>query len=256
MAQTPRPDAPRKARTAWLDCLRGFTVLNMIAYHASWDLVYIFGKDWPWYHGTGAYIWQQCICCTFITLSGFCAAFSRHPVKRGLIVSGIGLGVMAVTILFMPEDMVKWGVLTLIGAGMLLIGALRRYLQKLPAWAGLPLCVLLFGMTRHTAAGYWGLWRLPLVSLPGWLYRNDLTALFGFPGPDFYSTDYFALLPWVFLFLSGFYAYHLFGKQVMAVPWKGFAPLNFIGRHALEIYVVHQPVIYGILWLLEMIGRK
>ena len=248
-------EAPARQRTAWLDCLRGITVLNMAAYHAIWDLVFIFGMPWSWYTGTGAYIWQQCICCTFITLSGFCAGFSRHPVRRGLIVSGIGLAVMAVTILLMPEDMVKWGVLTLIGAAMLLTGALRPYLQKLPAAAGLPLCILLFGMTRHTAGGYFGLWRLPLVYLPQRLYRNDLTALLGFPGADFYSTDYFPLLPWLFLFLAGFYAYRLCGERLLAVPWKGIPPLNFIGRHALEIYVVHQPVIYGVLWVVFRLLR-
>ena len=51
----------------------------MIAYHACWDLVYLFHADWDWYRGTGAYIWQQSICWTFILLSGFCFSLGRRP---------------------------------------------------------------------------------------------------------------------------------------------------------------------------------
>ena len=59
---------PRR-RIAALDALRGLTLLSMIAYHTCWDLVYLFRMDWEWYRGTGAYIWQQSICWTFILLS-------------------------------------------------------------------------------------------------------------------------------------------------------------------------------------------
>ena len=67
------------------------------------------------------------------------------------------------------------------------------------------------------------------------------------PPASFWSSDYFSLIPWLFLFLTGFYLHGLCGKQILSVQWKGIAPLNLIGRHALEIYMVHQPVIYGLL---------
>ena len=44
---------PRR-RIAYLDALRGLTLVSMIAYHACWDLVYLFHADWDWYRGTGA----------------------------------------------------------------------------------------------------------------------------------------------------------------------------------------------------------
>ena len=37
-------------RLQLLDVIRGITLLSMIAYHGSWDLVYLAGVDWPWYH--------------------------------------------------------------------------------------------------------------------------------------------------------------------------------------------------------------
>ena len=239
-----------KERCALLDTIRGVTVINMVLFHGIWDLVYIFGVNWDWYYGYGAYIWQQCICCTFITLSGFCAGMGKHTLKRGAIVFLLGLAVTLVTMVFMPEDLILFGVLTLIGSSMLIVGACKPYLKKIPAVAGLLVSYGLFAFTRHADEKYLGIFTKPLFRLPDWLYQNYLTAYLGFPQRGFHSTDYFALIPWVFLFLTGFYLYQLMGEKVLSIRWKGIAPLNWIGRHALEIYVVHQPVIYGVLWVM------
>ena len=94
---------PRR-RIASLDALRGLTLVSMIAYHACWDLVYLFHADWDWYRGTGAYIWQQSICWTFILLSGFCFSLGRRPLRRGLTVFGCGWVVTLVTVLVRRAD--------------------------------------------------------------------------------------------------------------------------------------------------------
>lgn len=70
--------APVKNRYALPDTLRGLTLLSMIAYHGCWDMVYILGADWPWYQSTGAYLWQQSICWTFILLSGYSFSLGRR----------------------------------------------------------------------------------------------------------------------------------------------------------------------------------
>ncbi len=243
----------KRRRCALLDTLRGLTVINMVLYHAAWDLVYIFGVNWDWYRGTGAYIWQQCICCTFILLSGFCSGMSRHPLKRGLIVFGLGAIVTLATVLFMPANRVVFGVLTLIGSCMLLMIPLKHVLKHIPAWLGLGLSLALFLFTRHINRGYLGFGDLEVVALPDWLYSNYLTTYFGFMHDGFYSTDYFSLFPWLFLFLAGFFLHGLLGKYLPKVTWKGIPPLNFIGRHALEIYAVHQPLIYGICWVWSLL---
>lgn len=233
-----------------LDSIRGLTVLNMIAFHAIWDLVYIFGMRWDWYHGQSAYIWQQYICWSFILLSGFCSGLSRHLLKRGVTVFSLGAGITLFTALFMPEDLICFGVLTLIGSCMLFMSASRNLLRKIPAVPGLLGSFLLFAFTKHSDAGFLGFFTYPLIELPDSLYQNHLTAYLGFPQPGFYSTDYFPLLPWLFLFLTGFFLYQAFSRLILPIRWKGFRFLNFIGSHALEIYVLHQPVIYGLLWII------
>ena len=35
-------------RYAVIDAVRGFAIVNMIAFHAVWDLVYLYDVDWQW----------------------------------------------------------------------------------------------------------------------------------------------------------------------------------------------------------------
>jgi len=240
---------PTSDRCHLLDSIRGLTVLNMTAFHAIWDLVYIFGINWNWYHGQGAYIWQQGICWSFILLSGFCSGMSRHLLRRGLTVFGLGAGITLFTALFMPEDLIIFGVLTLIGSCMLIMTLCRKLLQKIPSVIGILISFFLFAFTKHINSGFLGFFRKEFFHLPEILYQNYITAYFGFPQIEFYSTDYFSLIPWLFLFLTGFFIYQQSGEKILNIKWQGIGILNLIGRHALEIYVLHQPVIYGILWL-------
>mgnify|MGYP000616871997 CR=1 FL=1 len=91
-------------RSGTLDSLRGLTLVSMMAYHACWDLVYLYGMPWDWYRSFWAYAWQQSICWVFILLSGFCLPLGHHPFRRGAVVFGAGALVTAVTLLFLPED--------------------------------------------------------------------------------------------------------------------------------------------------------
>lgn len=239
-----------------------------------------------WYEGIGGHLWQQSICRSFILLAGFCVPLSRHVFHRGLLVSACGILVSAVTVFAMYEERVLFGVLTFHGAAMLLAGAgqqIKGSLIKGPlvkgslikgslikgqlsGWrttdepagglikpaAGALVCSLLFHMTRWVNRGYLQLGPVFRLALPAVLYKREgaagwiLTAA-GFPMKGFFSTDYFSLLPWVFLFQAGFCLCRLmengdvFSKPVfhLRLPL-----LNRIGQHSLLIYLLHQPLLY------------
>lgn len=241
-----------KKRLHALDSIRGITILSMIAYHAMWDLVYMFGVQADWYRSEGAHLWQQSICWTFILLSGFCHALGRKPWKRGLIVFGASVAVTLVTLIFMPEQKILFGVLNLLGLSMLAMAALAKPLAHVNPYLGAVLSFGLFGLFKTVQRGTLTVFGQTIAVLPEGLYANDLTALFGFPGPGFYSTDYFPLLPWFFLYVTGWFLYRIFAKHGrLSVFAKPKVPvLAFIGRHSLPIYMAHQPVIYGVLTVL------
>lgn len=113
-------------RCALLDELRGLDLISMMLYHGMWDLVYLFGVSAPWYGSWQGELWQQSICWVFLLLSGFCLPLGRHPVKRGAMVFGCGALVTAVTLIFMPADVVWFGVLTLLGSAMIITGLLEK----------------------------------------------------------------------------------------------------------------------------------
>ena len=259
----PHADHGERKRLLWPDVLRGLTVVSMVLFHGMWDAVFLFGFRAPWYTALPGYLWQQSICWTFILLSGFCFRLGSRPLRRGLQVSALGLLVTAVTVLFMPEDRVVFGVLTCIGACMLLTAGMEKAageksgLQR--SAAGLAVSAVLFFLTRNINAGWLGFERFLIAPLPAGLYRNLLTAFFGFPAPDFYSTDYFSLIPWWFLYLCGYFLFGIWQEKKRNSTEKKESRQEdvpcllkisrWIGRHALLIYALHQPVLMLVLTL-------
>ena len=227
-----------------IDTVRGAALISMIVYHGCWDLVYLCGAPWAWYRSFGAYLWQQSICWTFILLSGYCFHLGSHRLKRGLMSFGGGVLVSLVTVFAMPDSPIICGVLTLLGTATLLTIPLERVLSRIPPAVGLVGSGLLFCLLRNVNEGFLGFERWNLLALPDWLYRNTMTAFVGFPHAGFYSSDYFSLLPWLFLFWAGYYFYGL------RKPSRGGTYLPVVtamGRRSLLIYLLHQPVIYGVL---------
>ena len=243
---TTRQKAPA-GRYALLDELRGLDLISMMLFHVCWDLVFLFDMNMGWYAGTPGRLWQQSICWVFILLSGFCVPLGRHTLRRGVIVFAAGALVTAVTLVFMPEGRVIFGVLTFLGAAMLLTGVLEPVLKRTPPLVGLAASAVLFVLCSPVSSGRVGIgsWQ---VLLPQSLYVNYFTAFLGFYPFWFYSADYYALLPWLFLFWAGYYLHKAVGRRRMELLRRPVCPpLGWMGRHSLLLYMLHQPVIYGVL---------
>ena len=150
----------------------------------------------------------------------------------------------------------RFGVLTLLGSAMIITGLLEKWLEKVPPVVGLAGSFFLFYFTRHAADGYLqlGHW---LITPPGFLYANYFTAYLGFYPFGFFSADYFPLIPWLFLFWTGFYLYHLVGKERLEPLHRSVCPpLGWLGRNSLMLYLLHQPVIYGVLTVVFLLLRR
>ena len=156
---TTRQKAPA-GRYALLDELRGLDLVSMMLFHVCWDLVFLFDVNMRWYAGTPGRLWQQTICWVFILLSGFCAPFGRHMLRRGTVVFGAGAVVTLATLVFMPEGRVIFGVLTFLGTAMLLTGVLEPLLKKVMPAVGLAVSAVLFAVCYPVGLGWGGPWRL------------------------------------------------------------------------------------------------
>lgn len=242
----------KKQRYTVPDVFRGVAVLTMIVYHTMWDIVYLFGVSIPWFKTDVGFVFQQSICWSFILISGFCQQLGRKRLKRSIIILSCSVVLTVVTAVFMPDSIIIHGVLSLIGASMLLTIPLVRVLKKIPPLVGIVISFLVFLLLYNVPYGSIGIGEYKLIELPDFLYANVVTAFFGFPHKDFFSADYVPLIPWLFLFLTGYFIYSLIEKKGRMNVLSAFScrPLEFIGRHSLEIYMLHQPLIYAVLMLI------
>ena len=226
-----------------LDTLRGFSLVSMILYHICWDLVHMYGFDWPWFMKTQGYLWQQSICWLFIFVSGFCQGLKRDErtlssaCKRGLVIMVSGL---------------------LVSFSIMLTAWLGPLFRQIPAKAGLICSTILLFIFRNINDGNLGFEMIILCRLPDFLYEHGLLGSFlGLQDKNFSSADYFSFIPWYFLFIKGYFiCWNLLQKRetkgLSGLPdvfTKGVPVIETLGQHSLLVYLLHQPVILLILSL-------
>ncbi len=239
-----------KNRYYTLDALRGFALVNMILYHALWDVAYIFHGNVPWFRSDTAHIWQQFICCTFILLSGFCWHFGKKKLKNALIVIGAAVIITVITAVFMKTNIILFGVLCLLGSSMLIMIPLDKLFKKINPFVGFALFFCAFLVFKNVQKGYISIADSERLTLPTDFYSDYFTAYLGFPFDSFYSADYFPVIPWLFLFICGYFLNGIFVRLNLMKYLSAFRcrPLEFLGRHSLIFYMIHQPVVYGVLF--------
>lgn len=242
----------KRRRYELLDAYRGFTILSMIGYHFSYDAFILYGLYPKWLSNPFGYAWQQSICISFILLSGFCASFSRNHWKKGILLNLCGFLITAVTAVASPTAVVYFGVLNLLGCSMLLIIPLKKMVNE-KNWHIVGIgSFFLFLLFRHVARGYLGVGEWAFIIVPKVLYSIKIMTPLGFPYPGFYSSDYFPILPWFFLFFTGYcFSYVLKKSEKLGRLLTPKVPfLSTLGRYSLVIYMLHQPALMLICILL------
>ncbi len=232
-----------------LDLLRGFLFINMAAYHFLYDWVFIFGQNCPFMYTQGAYIWQQTVCSGFILLAGFCCTLSRKPAKNGIKIFLCAILVTVVTWIVTPQERILFGILHFMGLAYLITAGLMPLFKKIPNGILFTISLILFAFTRGIYYGYLGIFQIELIPLPDSLYQYPLLFLIGLPDASFVSGDYFPLVPWLFLFWTGC-AIATTVKQsrlFKQISYWQFPIFNWMGRNCLILYMLHQPIIFGVL---------
>ena len=230
--------SPEK-RIQLIDALRGIDVVLMVIHHFFYDLVVFLGAP-AWLFSNPVFDFLHYVFAgLFIVLSGVSSRFSRSNVKRGIKVLSAALAITLVT--YFMEMPIRFGVLHLLGFCMVFYGVTHKL------WDGAPRVFALGVTAAMTAATALLTYFVPLDTKYLWM--------FGWTYPGFYSADYFPIFPWLFVFL--------FGTVLGAYIKEGRFPKRFyevsppffpaVGRHALIIYLLHQPVLYGITMLLALL---
>lgn len=234
-----------------LDEIRGFAIICMVVYHAMYDLKYIVGLDVPIFFEGWFNVIRDIFAGTFIFISGTVCRYSSSNLKRGVQCFFIGM-IMTFVLPFFTGGTIQFGILHFLGISMMLYGLGEKLLDLLPSLVGIILCVFLFVFTMDVQNGFLGIRGLFEIYLPQKAYDVGVLFPLGLYGNNFYSSDYFPLLPWLFVFIAGSY-FGVYAKE--GVLPRFFYPTHIkwlatVGRYTIWIYVLHQPILYLIFTLI------
>ena len=253
-------------KTTVANVMRKPSMISMILYHTCYDYFCAFGRNPSWVGTKGAFIWQQSICISFILVSGMVWKFGKkHALKRGLILIILGFLITLATVVFMPAEAIYYGILTFFGIATLFTllydraVALKPVNPKFGRNKSVPteslhciICLILFALTKRMPNGYIGTRFHKLILLPESLYKFPALTPFGLPTPDFKSADYFPLIPWIFLYILGYWLGDILFKNdaFIKAGEKKIPFLSWFGRKSLLVYIIHQPICFLLVWLI------
>lgn len=250
-----------------LDALRGIAIFCMVIYHlvfdaSFWGVYTALNLENPLQlHPLFWHVFQRVTAGTFLMISGAVLQLKAQKIKAegksiGELVASVrkqslrvGLGALimtAATFVLVPEFMIVFGVL--------------HFLAVAP-WLSIPI-VWSTGRQKQLLA-----LSVVLVSVGSALseYRFAIEGLewLGILSIDFQTLDYFPILPYWGVFIWGI-LFVQFGwldsilttradlwKRVQKHPAQWF--FAFLGEHSLTIYLLHQPILILLLWLVTQV---
>jgi len=234
-----------------IDLLRAAAMVWMTAYHFCFDLNF-FGLIREDFYRDPFWTWQRtAIVSLFLFTAGLSQAVALHQGqpwtrfwRRWLQVAGAALLVTAGSLLVFPKSFIYFGVLH--GIAVMLIVA-----RVTAGWGGWrwPLGAVLI-VLPYAAAPTMATWPALEVFNSPWL--NWL----GFINRKPITEDYVPLLPWMGVVWWGMAAAQWALKHQPG--WLGVAEgaghgarraLVTLGQWSLSYYLLHQPVLLGLIWL-------
>ena len=236
-----------KTKRIWeLDALRGFCILCVIVIHFLFDLGAFTSirLNLPWWY----LLIKQYGGVIFVILSGLCATLGSKSFSRGLVVFGAGMLITLVTYAMVWTGMsdesivVKFGVLHLLGVSMMLYGLYKK--QKTGAILAQAITMIVLGYFFQTL-----------------VVSSVLLFPFGLCTSNFTSSDYFPILPNFGWFLLGVCIGRTLYKEKQSRLPENLGELGitrffrFCGRQSLWIYLLHQPILFGIIQLISTLQK-
>lgn len=236
-----------RPRFQLVDVARGIAIVMMFIYHFSFDLNYFNFIEQDFYRDPFWINFRIVIVSTFLAVVGISLYLAHHKhfnqrgfIKRLAILIACAALVSLSSYLMFPRSTIFFGILHFIAAASLLgVLFVRFYWLNLILGAGIILISMFY---QHPVFNH------PLLQWIGLMTHKPVTE------------DYVPLLPWFGVVLIGiFFARWAYthGNFTALSRWQSHTVvargLQFAGRHSLLIYMLHQPLFIGSLYLVRQV---
>lgn len=222
----------KPGRIGEIDFIRGVAFLFMATFHIVVDLRDFYQYNLDYMNGLWFFI-GKFSAVLFMVTAGISCTLSSATLRHGGTVFLWGMLITVVTFFYNPGVYIRFGILHFLGVSIASYGIIKK--MRLPALAALACVVFAAGAAAaNTTADT--VWLLP----------------FGIVTPSFASMDYYPLLPWYGFFLVGIIAGKIrYGTRPR--PYSGLRsnPIAALGRHSLLLYLLHQPVLLCLLYVVH-----
>ncbi len=238
-------DMERKKRIDAIDAARGLALVLMVIHHGLLDLIVLCGAP-EWLFTNPVFdVLHYFFAGLFIFLAGLCCRFSRSNLKRGIICFAIAMVMTVVTSLPIIDSPIRFGVLHLLGFSMVFFALTHK------AWDAIPRVIAPFFYAAMTVFTAWLVAHTSIGAAASWLFP------FGWFPKGFESADWFPIFPWLFVFLLGTWAGLYVVERKLPERFYTFTcpVLPGIGRHSLLIYILHQPILYAVIYAVRWVFK-
>ncbi|KJS21807.1 MAG: hypothetical protein VR72_08715 [Clostridiaceae bacterium BRH_c20a] len=223
-----------KQRRIWeIDLLRALAIILMSYFHLIYDLSEFYDFNIDYTRGI-IYFIGKTSALIFIVLTGFSCSLSSNNLKRGIKVIFFALIISGVTYLYDYKTYINFGILHLLGTSILLYLLFKKL--KPPSLLFLGTLLLFFGKVTNALT-----------------ISNNFLVPFGITSPYYTALDYYPLLPYLGVFLYGIALRKILYPERSSLFKISFwsKPLELLSNNSLLIYLIHQPILLGILFILK-----
>lgn len=234
-------------RSNVVDLMRGFAVALMIVFHFCYDLTYYQFAGFDFYHDPFWLNFRTFIVSLFLLVVGISqslAFYGKVPrnriIKRLLILLVLSLLISIATYFIFPGRTIVFGILHFILVASIIALPFTRY----------PLVSLISGITAVFIGN----------TFTSELFNQSWLHWIGFMQYKPATEDYVPLFPWLGVVLIGIWVGHTLlssgnGRRILNadLPVPGKRLLEVAGRHSLLIYILHQPILFGLLWVVRLL---
>ena len=152
-------------RVPLFDTVRGLVILSMVAFHATYDAVILYGCDIEWFlNPLIQTVWRNSISWTFLLLAGIMCSYSRNNVKRAARYFLVALLIWIATSIAAVDIPISFGIIYCMGSSVALFAVLKPFLDRISSPIGFFLFTFLFLATLDKPHGVYGAHHLAWIS--------------------------------------------------------------------------------------------